>query len=48
MNEKIDKNDIYENEALIMFKSNDKTLIKKWYVLLNYFKNANFQVEEQK
>ena len=33
---------------MLMFKSTNKDLIKKWYVLLNYFKNANFQVEEQK
>ncbi len=50
MNEKIDKNDIYENEALIMFKSNDKTLIKKWYVLLNYIiklKKENNAIEDK-
>ena len=50
MNEKIDKNDIYENEALIMFKSNDKALIKKWYVLLNYIiklKKENNAIEDK-
>ena len=36
MNEKGDKNKIGEDEALIMFKSNDKLLVKKWYVLLSY------------
>ena len=35
MNEKRD-NRIGEDEALIMFKSNDKLLVKKWYVLLSY------------
>ena len=42
-NDKIDnKDDKIENEELLLiFKSNDKTLIKKWYVLLNYFKNFN-------
>ena len=36
MNEKEEKNNFGEDEALIMFKSNDKMLIKKWYVLLSY------------
>ena len=35
MNEK-ENNRIGEDEALIMFKSNDKLLVKKWYVLLSY------------
>ena len=50
MNEKVEKNDIFENEALIMFKSNDKTLIKKWYVLLNYIiklKKENNAIEDK-
>ena len=50
MNEKDEKNDIGENEALIMFKSNDKTLIKKWYVLLNYIiklKKENNAIEDK-
>ena len=53
MNEKVEKNeknDIYENEALIMFKSNDKNLIKKWYVLLNYIiklKKENNAIEDK-
>ena len=36
MNEKEEKNNFGEDEALIMFKSNDKMLVKKWYVLLSY------------
>ena len=50
MNEKDEKNDIGENEALIMFKSNDKMLIKKWYVLLNYIiklKKENNAIEDK-
>ena len=53
MNEKVEKNEkneIYENEALIMFKSNDKNLIKKWYVLLNYIiklKKENIVIEDK-
>jgi len=50
MNEKDEKNDIGENEALIMFKSNDKMLIKKWYVLLNYLiklKKDNNAIEDK-
>ena len=42
-NDKMDNNnDNIEDEALLLiFKSSDKTLIKKWYVLLNYFKKFN-------
>ena len=51
MNEKGDKNKIGEDEALIMFKSNDKLLVKKWYVLLNYLiklKKENNDNNEEK
>ena len=50
MNEKRD-NRIGEDEALIMFKSNDKLLVKKWYVLLSYLiklKKENNDNNEEK
>ena len=42
-NDKKDNKDdnFEEEELLLIFKSSDQTLIKKWYVLLNYFKKFN-------
>ena len=42
-NDKMDNNNdnIEDEDLLLIFKSSDKTLIKKWYVLLNYFKKFN-------
>ena len=40
--EKIDN-----DEIMLMFKSMDKALIKKWFVLLNYIRNLNIQLDEQ-
>ena len=47
-NIELDEEKKQDEILMLMFKSTNKDLIKKWYVLLNYFKNANFQVEEQK
>ena len=38
---------IDNDEIMLMFKSMDKALIKKWFVLLNYIKNLNIQLDEQ-
>ena len=38
---------IDNDEIMLMFKSMDKALIKKWFVLLNYIRNLNIQLDEQ-
>ena len=42
---KDDKN--YDDDIMLIFKSMDKSLIKKWFVVLNYIKNLNNQLDEQ-
>ena len=43
---KDDKN--YDDDNMLIFKSMDKSLIKKWFVVLNYIKNLNNKLNKKK